>query len=214
MVNLAQNLQRVRTDVLRANSRAGFDFSIMRSHFEPTNSQFVKGRETVADVTTKNIALALQESVALRFWTLQGVQDFARTRSDWSLVHSGGSPVLSWQDAIAAQPDGIIGFVGEEVIPTLRAINIPVVCVNSIRNLCEFVRVRSDGHAVGALAASYLLDLGYEEFAYATDVPSHYYSQMRWDGYRDALQKAGFPAREIRLPERLTQNRRARVSRN
>jgi LacI family transcriptional regulator len=129
------------------------------------------------------------------------VQDFARTRSDWSLVHSGGSPVLSWHDAIAARPDGIIGFVGDEVIPKLRTIDIPIVCVNSIRDLCEFVRVRSDGRAVGALAASYLLDLGYEEFAYATDVPSHYYSQMRWDGYRNALEKAGFPARAIQLPE-------------
>src|SRR6478736_9110620 len=186
MVHPPQNLQQVRTDVPRAKSEPGFDLGILRSDFEQSISRFGRGREAAADSTTKNIALALQESVALRFWTLQGVQDFARTRSDWSLVHSGGSPVLSWQDALAARPDGIIGFVGEEVIPTLREINIPVVCVNSIRDLREFVRVRSDGRAVGALAASYLLDLGYEEFAYATDVPSHYYSQMRWDGYRDS----------------------------
>jgi LacI family transcriptional regulator, galactose operon repressor len=202
MVNLAQNLQRVRTDVLRAKSRAGFDFGNMRSHFEPTNSLFVKDRDTVADVTTKNIALALQESVALRFWTLQGVQDFARTRSDWNLVHSGGTPVLSWQDAIAAHPDGIIGFVGEDVIPALRAIDIPVVCVNSIRDRREFVRVRSDGNAVGALAANYFLDLGYDDFAYCSDVPNHYYSQMRWEGFHETLQQAGFSARQIRLPER------------
>jgi LacI family transcriptional regulator len=206
MVHPAQNLRRVRTDVPRTKSRAGFDFGMLRSNFEPTNNPFVRERDTVADITTKNIALALQESVALRFWTLQGVQDFARTRSDWSLVHSGGSPVLSWQDALAARPDGIIGFVGEEVIPTLRAINIPVVCVNSIRDLTEFVRVRSDGRAVGALAASYLLDLGYEEFGYATDVPSHFYSQMRWDGFRDALQNAGFSPREIRLPEHASES--------
>jgi LacI family transcriptional regulator len=206
MVHPAQNLQRVRTDVLRAKSRAGFNVGTLRSNYKPTNSLLGIGREAVVDLKTKNIALALQESVALRFWTLQGVQDFARTRSDWNLVHSGGSPVLSWQEALAARPDGIIGFVGEELIPTLRAINIPVVCVNSIRDLPEFVRVRSDGRAVGALAASYLLDLGYEEFAYATDVPSHYYSQMRWDGYRDALQKAGFSASEIRLPERASES--------
>jgi LacI family transcriptional regulator len=188
--------------MLQANPKTGFDFNTFPADFESTSSQFMRDREAVVDSPTKNIALALQESVAQRFWTLQGVQDFARTRFDWSLVHNGGSPVLSWQDALAARPDGIIGFVGEDVIPALREINIPVVCVNSIRDLREFVRVRSDGRAVGALAASYLLDLGYEEFAYATDVPLHYYSQMRWDGYREALQNAGFSVREIRLPER------------
>ena len=95
--------------------------------------------------------------------------------------------------------------MGEDVVPTLRATDVPVVCVNSIFNLCEFVRVRSDGHAVGALAASYLLDLGYDEFAYATDVPSHHYSQMRWEGYSDALQQCGFLASEIRLPLRASE---------
>jgi DNA-binding LacI/PurR family transcriptional regulator len=153
----------------------------------------------VADVTTKNIALALQESVAMRFSNLQGVQDFARTRSDWNLVRARGSLVLSWQDALAARPDGIIGFVGEEIEPAVLATNVPVVCINSIHNLSEFVRVRSDAQAVGALAAKYFLELGYEEFIYVTDVPHHFYSQKRWEGFRDTLGEAGFSANEIRL---------------
>jgi LacI family transcriptional regulator len=156
--------------------------------------------------------LALQESVALRFSILQGVQDFARTRSDWNLVRSGGSLVLSWQDALAARPDGIIGFVGEEIIPALRATDVPVVCVNSIHNLSEFVRVRSDARAVGALAARYFVELGYEEFAYVTDVPLHFYSQKRWEGFRDTLGEAGFSAREIRLSEAPTGTADARFS--
>jgi LacI family transcriptional regulator len=205
MVHPPQNLQRIRTDVLRAKSRAGFDIGILRSNLESSNSHFGRGCEGVSDLRTKNIALAFEESVALRFSILQGVQDFARTRSEWNLVSGGGSLVLSWKDALAARPDGIIGFVGEDVIPTLRATDVPVVCVNSIRDLREFVRVRSDGYAVGAFAASYLLDLGYDEFAYATDVPSHYYSQMRWEGYSDALQQSGFLAREIRLPLRTSE---------
>lgn len=159
----------------------------------------------MADVTTKRIALALQESVALRFAILQGVQDYARTRSDWDLVRSGGSLVLTWQEALAARPDGIIGYVGEEIMPSLRDTEIPIVCVNSIHNLREFVRVRSDAHAVGALAAKYFVDLGYREFAFCTDVPYHFYSQNRWDGFRNTLADAGFTARQIRLAERPTQ---------
>jgi LacI family transcriptional regulator len=177
------------------------DFGSRRSFSEPLNYLFVREREAVAELATKHIALALQESVALRLSILQGVQEFARTRSDWNLVRSGGSPVLSWHDALAARPDAIIGFVGEEVIPALRAINIPVVCVNSIRNLSEFVRVRSDAQAVGALAAKYFLELGFQDFAYCTDVPVHHYSQMRWNGYRDALRRAGFSASQIQLSE-------------
>src|SRR5262249_20390987 len=126
MPRLAQKPQQVRTDVLRAKSGAGFDFGISRSNCGPTNDAPAKYREGPTELATKNIALALQESVAQRFWTLQGVQDFARSRSDWSLLHSGGSPVVSWNDALAAHPDGIIGFVGEEVAPNLRTIDIPV----------------------------------------------------------------------------------------
>jgi LacI family transcriptional regulator len=166
----------------------------------------------VADVTTKNIALALQESVAMRFSNLQGVQDFARTHSDWNLIRSDGSLVLSWKDALAAHPDGIIGFVGEEIMPALRATDVPVVCINSIHNLNEFVRVRSDAHAVGALAAKYFLELGYEEFAYVTDVPLHFYSQKRWEGFRDTLGETGFSAKEIRLSAPLTGPMDARFS--
>ena len=107
--------------------------------------------------------------------------------------------MLTWQDALAARPDGIIGFVGEEIIPAIRTTNVPVVCINSIHNLKEFVRVRSDARAVGALAARYFLELGYEEFAYVTDVPLHFYSQKRWEGFRETLGEAGFSAKEIRL---------------
>jgi LacI family transcriptional regulator len=185
--------------MLRTLRRPGFEIVRPYLFSERSNRFFARGRDAVAEVTTKNIALALQESVALRFSILQGVQDFARTRSDWNLVRSGGSLVLSWQDALAARPDGIIGFVGEEIIPALRATKVPVVCVNSIHSLSEFVRVRSDAHAVGALAAKYFLELGYEEFTYMTDVPTHLYSQKRWEGFRDRLGEAGFSAREMRL---------------
>lgn len=188
--------------MLRALSRTGITRGSLSTLSSPSYIVFRRDREAVADLTTKNIALALQESVALRFSILQGVQDFARTRSDWKLIKSGGSLVLSWHDALAARPDGIIGFVGEEIVPALRATDIPVVCVNSIHNLREFVRVRSDAHAVGSLAANYFLDLGYQDFAYCTDVPFHHYSQRRWEGFRDILQEAGYPARQIRLPER------------
>ncbi|MGD9637152.1 MAG: substrate-binding domain-containing protein [Pirellulales bacterium] len=156
----------------------------------------------MAEVRTKRIALALQESVALRFSILQGVQDYARTRPDWKLVRGGGSLVLTWQDALAARPDGIIGFVGEEIVPALRDAEIPVVCVNSVHNLQQLVRVRSDAEAVGSLAAKYFLDLGYEQFAYCTDVPYHHYSQKRWEGFRDTLQAAGRAATLVRLRER------------
>jgi LacI family transcriptional regulator len=202
MVHPAQNLHHLRTDLLRAISRPELELIRLRSLRDSSNRLYGRSREAVAEVTTKRIALALQETVALRFSILQGVQDYARTRTDWDLVRTGGSLVLTWQDALAARPDGIIGFVGEQIIPALRATDIPIVCVNSIHNLREFVRVRSDAHAVGALAAKYYLDLGYKEFAFCTDVPYHFYSQSRWKGFRATLQDAGYMARQIRLSER------------
>jgi LacI family transcriptional regulator len=202
MVPQLQSLPRLRSELLRTLRRPGFEVVRPYLFSERSSNNSARGREAVANVTTKNIALALQEAVALRFSTLQGVQDFARSRTDWNLVRSGGSLTLSWQEALAARPDGIIGFVGEEILPALRATDIPVVCVNSVHNLSEFVRVRSDAYAVGMLAANYFLELGYEEFAYATDVPDHYYSQRRWEGFRDAIAAAGYSASQIQLPSR------------
>jgi LacI family transcriptional regulator, galactose operon repressor len=193
----SQNLRR--TDLERTTSVAGFNVGTFRSPSELSNELFSRRYKSVAVSATKRIALALQETVALRFSILQGVQDFARTRSDWNLVRSGGSLVISWNDALAARPDGIIGFVGEANIPALRKTGIPIVCVNSVHNLSFCVKVRSDAHAVGSLAAKYFLELGYQEFAFCTDVPLHCYSQLRWGGYRDVLQRAGFSAHQIRL---------------
>ncbi len=154
---------------------------------------------TAAETPMKNIALALQESVVLRFSILQGVQDFARTSPDWKLLRSAGSPVLSWEEAFASNPDGIIGFIGEEGLPGDLPGSTPVVCVNSIHDCPNVVRVRSDAIAVGALAARYFLGLGYRSFAYCTDVSTHFYSQNRLHGYRDALHEAGFTPRELTL---------------
>ena len=195
------NLRHMRIDMVRTTSGLPLNSGTLRSFSEPLNNLFARGCKAVAGSTTKNIALALQESVALRFSILQGVQDFARTQSDWNLVRSDGSLVVSWRDALAARPDGIIGFVGEENVPSLKKTGIPIVCVNSVHNLSACVKVRSDARAVGSLAANYFLDLGYQEFAYCTDVPFHFYSQVRWEGYSDALQHAGFSAHQIRLLE-------------
>src|SRR5687768_14670649 len=115
----------------------------------------------------KRIALALQEAVTLRLTVLQGVQDYARTRQDWQLVRSAGSLVLPWDEALAAEPDGFIGFIGAEGLSMIPQREAPVVCVNSINDEASAIRVRSDAHAVGRMAAEYFLGLGYERFAYA-----------------------------------------------
>lgn len=145
----------------------------------------------------KQIALALQESVVLRFSILQGVQAYARTAVDWKLLRSAEAPVLSWEEAFASQPDGIIGFIGAEGLPSQPPEGTPIVCVNSIHDCSSTVRVRSDARAVGALAARYFLERRYRSFAFCSDVPTHFYSQNRSKGYREALRQAGFAAQEL-----------------
>jgi LacI family transcriptional regulator len=118
-------------------------------------------------------------------------------------VRSGGSLVLPWDEALAAEPDGFIGFIGAEGLSMIPQREAPVVCVNSINDEASAIRVRSDAHAVGRMAAEYFLGLGYERFAYATDVPDHYYSRKRFEGYRFALRAAGKDAKEIQLSANL-----------
>jgi len=137
------------------------------------------------------IALALEVSVALRYALIQGVRDFSRNREDWHLARSHELSALSWKEAMASRPDGVIGIVRKADVPLVQAAQVPVVCVNSECELSGIVRVRCDSQATGVMAGEYLLGLGYDHFVYCTDVPTHHYSRLRWDGFRGAVEKSG-----------------------
>ena len=137
--------------------------------------------------------------MALRYSILQGVRDYSRTRDDWRLLCSDELSVMTWSEALASQPHGVIGFIRETNADVVKQATVPIVCVNSECDLTSVIRVRCDAVATGVMAGEYLLSLGYDHFAYCTHVPTHVYSQLRWEGFRKAIEKNGFKARYINL---------------
>ena len=141
---------------------------------------------------TITLALALRRSSAERFISELGVHDYIREHPELDLLRVDGSPSLSWKDALALEPNAIIGHYHQPWhLKKVLEKKLPSVCINSIFNHSEVSCVRSDSHAVGVTAAKYFLDKGCTDFTFVSDVPDHYYSAQRQAGFFDHLEQLG-----------------------
>ncbi|MBK1831020.1 helix-turn-helix domain-containing protein [Verrucomicrobiaceae bacterium R5-34] len=144
---------------------------------------------------TIRLALALRRSSAERFVTELGIHDYAREHPEIEIICKDGSHSLSWEDALASEPDALIGYFHQPWhIERVRERSLPAVCINSVFDHTETSCVRVDSYAVGVMAAEYFLELGCKDFTYITDVSQHYYSCQRQDGFCDHLKKHGHHA--------------------
>jgi len=146
-------------------------------------------------VNTFRLALALRRSSAERFMTELGIHDYVRENPEIEIISQNGNHSLSWDDALAAEPDALIGYFHQPWhFDRVRDQSIPSVCTNSIFDHTEISRVRADSHAVGVMAAEYFLEFGCTDFTYITDAPLHHYSVRRQDGFFGRLEKNGHGA--------------------
>ncbi|BDS06982.1 XylR family transcriptional regulator [Oceaniferula spumae] len=141
------------------------------------------------------LALALRRSSAERFVIELGIHDYAREHPEIEIISIGGNQSLSWDDALGSEPDALIGYFHQPWhLECVRELNIPSLCVNSVFQHEEISCVRADSHAVGVMAAEYFLRLGCKDFTYITNVPEHYYSQRRQEGFFSHLKTSGLSA--------------------
>lgn len=121
-----------------------------------------------------------------------GIHDYVREHPEIEVVCIDGNHSLSWDEALAVNPDAMIGHFHQPWhLDRIREGSIPAVCVNSVFNHTEISCVRADSHAVGRMAAEYFLGLNCVDFTYITDVPLHYYSVRRQEGFSQHLEENG-----------------------
>ncbi len=92
--------------------------------------------------------------------------------------------------------DGCIAMAGREaLIEFIQSLQVPVVDVTHQTD-SPYPRIHEDDHAIGVLAAEYLLNLGFRNFAcYRTDPFA--VSTVRSDSFAEAIQEAGHPTHHL-----------------
>lgn len=150
-----------------------------------------------------HVSLILEAAFASGRNILQGVTHFAREHGAWIFHHEWRNTDVfypHWLDSWSG--DGAIARVEtERIAQVLAASEKPVVDVLGEVPGHLFPQVHVDDHAIGALAARYMLERGFRCFAYCGLSPCGW-SERRRDGYLEALTAEGFEAEVLERPMR------------
>lgn len=140
--------------------------------------------------TRRNVALLVETSRAYGRDLLRGIATFARTRSNWSLLHQEMTiDVLlpEWMKQSSIQ--GVIARVDMRTIEPLRSLNVPCVDVRCSNRYEGIPQVETDDRAVARLAFKHLWDHGFRRFAYCGIQFAHY-SDARLNHFRECVADA------------------------
>lgn len=139
-----------------------------------------------------HIGLVLAHTLAFYRDILRGVKTFAVERPEWVL-----SPIAPEKRAIEAarrlKCDGYIAHLfSRPTADALLALRKPVVNVSGVLPDLPCPRVVTDHREVGRQAARHLLERGVRQFGFV-GYPAYDFSVKREWGFREIVEKAGFP---------------------
>lgn len=139
--------------------------------------------------TRRKVALLVETSRSYGRDVLRGIADFARTRSNWSLLHQEMTiDVLLPEWMKKAKIDGVIARVDKRTIDSIRHLGVPCVDVRCSHRFPGIPQVETDDRKVAELAFEHLWDRGFRRFAYCGFKYAHY-SESRLRSFRDAVDR-------------------------
>ncbi len=139
----------------------------------------------------RRIGLVFAYSLGYYRDILRGIKAFAESRPSWIFtpIDPAPSAVTSLR---ALDHDGLIAHIFDHALAdALLAYGKPVINVSGVLPELPIPRIGVNHLQVGALAASYLLDLGLRHFAFV-GYPNHAFSTGRERGFRRTIARAGF----------------------
>jgi len=124
---------------------------------------------------------------------LRGVASFARTRTNWSMLHQEMTIDSTLPDWMAnSAPSGVIARVATHTIDSLQALRVPIVDVLCSHKSPSIPRVETNNRIVTKLAFDHLWERGFRRFAYCGFRFARY-SEMRRDFFRELVEEANCP---------------------
>ncbi len=148
------------------------------------------------------VALFVESSRSYGRDMLRGIALFARTRTNWSLLHQemtidAGLPV--WLQASAIS--GVIGRVDTHTIEPLRTLGVPIVDVRCRHRFPGVPQIETDDRAVTGLAFDHLFERGFRRFAFCGFQHAHF-SEARMKFFQERVRVAGCPLSVYLTPSR------------
>ncbi|QDT01989.1 Xylose operon regulatory protein [Rubripirellula lacrimiformis] len=139
------------------------------------------------------IALMVETSRSYGRELLKGIALFARTRTNWSLMHQEMTIDAALPDWLgSASVSGAIARVDQHSVGQLSALGVPVVDVRCRHEFPGMPRFDTDDRAVARLAFDHLRERGFERFAFCGFQTIHF-SMARLRFFREAVEAAGLP---------------------
>ena len=150
------------------------------------------------------VALLVESSRSYGRELLKGVALFARTRTNWSMLHQEMSiddMPPDWLES--SDVSGVIARVDTHSVDRLRVLNVPVVDVRCRHRFPKMPRVDTDDQAVAGLAFDHLRERGFEQFAFCGYASTHY-STARLKFFHELTQSGGFSLSVYESPSAAT----------
>ncbi|AQT69046.1 Xylose operon regulatory protein [Anaerohalosphaera lusitana] len=151
------------------------------------------------------IGLLIETSRGYGQSLLSGIAIFSRLHGPWSFSRNlpfyrkspedaGSSPQLNLVDGIIAHTDD-----AQTLLPAID-LGIPMI-VQGIKDVCQNLpTIIADDTAVGKMAAEHFLDRNFKNFAFC-GFDEMYWSQLRKQGFGDAVQEAGYDLHAFAHPQ-------------
>lgn len=141
-------------------------------------------------VARPKIALLVETSRSYGRDMLRGVAHYARTRTNWSLLHQEMTIDATLPDWMAeSELSGVIGRVDTHTIDSLLNLKVPIVDVRCRQSFTGIPQVETDDRKVSQLAFDHLRDRGFHRFAFC-GYKHTYYSEARLRHFRELVQAA------------------------
>lgn len=179
----------MRTNTHMRVARAGYAqqwscIAMNRTQKQITDENRV-GRNTLG--RKPKVALAFPVTLAHLYRTLQGIKDYVKTHTEWSLVASTEAAGIGLRSLARWKGDGAIGVLSSaEDRKFLQQIRFPFVSM-SIAEHCEDIPlVSADHRQIGLNAGQHLQSCGFTRFAYF-GIEHALYSKMRFEGFAEAI---------------------------
>jgi LacI family transcriptional regulator len=143
----------------------------------------------------KNVPVMVPLDFAYGRAVVRGISRYARSRTNWDLAGSGDFTLDTLREYRRKECDGMIIFAGPlgrwDIWKAAQAMPFPT--VNVAARLSPPLKIPSvipDNRSIGRIVAEYFLSRGHRHFAFC-GFADHYYSEERYEGFRQTLTKAG-----------------------
>ncbi len=137
--------------------------------------------------TNPRVALAFPAGLAHLHRTLQGIKEYVRTHTNWSLIVNTEATNISFKSLQNWKGEGAIGVIlSQDDLKQARRLRMPLVSMSIAPPQAGIHYVRADHWKIGLYAGEHLRSCGFEHFAFygIIDTP---YAEERLRGFSEVI---------------------------